>query len=135
VRNTSTGAGVTYTTTWQGEISKLQLSAGRTFTPSGAGGTFRADQFQIEYGRDLTQRLAFSTAGRYIHYAALLGVYGGSDYDYVNVTAGLKWRITRTWYLTGGVEYMREKFAAPVGAATNGMLYAAVGYEGLGRPQ
>jgi hypothetical protein len=131
---TSTKVGAVYTSLWQGEISKLQLSVGRTFTPSGAGGTFRADQFQVEYRRDLTARLAVKVAGRTIRATSVSGAYSGSDYNYVNAEAGLKWKVTRTWHLGGGVQYVREAFATPVGAAIDRMLYAGVGYQGLGRP-
>lgn len=134
VNDTRTGAGATFVTSWKGEISTLQFSAGRTFTPSGSGGIFRADQLQVEYSRDLSQRLAFTTAGRYIRYDSQSSAYNSSSYDYLTAVAGLKWKMTRTWYLVGNVEYLREKFEAPVRTASNGMLYAGVGYEGLGRP-
>jgi hypothetical protein len=135
LKSTSTGAGATYTAAWQGQISKLQLSAGRTFTPSGGGGIFRADQLQVQYDRDLTQRLAFTGAARVINDTSVSGAYTGSNYDYVNVTTRLKWKLTPTWYVAGGAEYLRAHFEPPVGAASNVMLYASVGYLGLGKPQ
>jgi roadblock/LC7 domain-containing protein len=130
----STGTGATYTTEWQGQLSKLQLSAGRTFTPSGAGGTFRDDQLQLQYSRDLTQRLAFTAAGHFISAVSVAGIYSNQNYNYVNATAELKWMITRTWHVGGGLEYIRDHFVPPVGSAANGVIYAFVGYQGLGRP-
>jgi hypothetical protein len=75
-----TGAGLTFVTSWKGEVSKFQLSAGRTTTPSGAGGTFRADQLQAEYHRDLRQRLALSAAGRFVRYQSQSGTDSGNNY-------------------------------------------------------
>jgi hypothetical protein len=133
VRSTTTGAGATYVTTWQGEIQKLQLSIGRTYTPSGAGGTFAADQLQAEYQRDLAPRLQFEGAVRYVNETSVSVVFRNADYSYVNATANLKWKMTPTWYLTGGVEYLYERFVSSVGNASNATVFVAVGYQGLGR--
>jgi hypothetical protein len=134
VDKSSTGVGLTFVTSWKGEVSKFQLSTGRTYTPSGAGGTFRADQLQAEYHRDLTQRLALSAGGRFVRYQSESGTDRGNNYDYVNAFAGLKWAATRTWYVSGGIEYLRRKIVPPIGTANNGMVYVAFGYQGLGRP-
>jgi len=110
------------------------LSGKRTYTPSGAGGTFRADQLQAEYHGDPTQRLALSAARRCVRYQSQSGTDSGSNHDYVNGFAGLKWAAMRTWYVRGGIEYLRRKIAPPTGTANNGMVYFAFGYEGWGRP-
>jgi len=133
-RAITTGTGATYITEWQGQVSKLQLSAGRTYTPSGAGGTFRDDQLQVQYNRDLTQRLAFTVAGHFINAVSVAGAFSDYNYNYVNAEAQFKWMITRTWHVACGVEYMREHFEPPVGSAANGLIYASVGYQGLGKP-
>jgi hypothetical protein len=126
-------AGATFTMLHKGEISTVQLSAGRTFTPSGSGGTFQADQLQAQYNRDFSPRLSLEAAGRAIRYTSLSSIYASSRYDYVNIEAMLRWMVARTWYVKGGAEYYHEKFAGSVGPANNGMLYAGFGYEGLGR--
>jgi hypothetical protein len=134
VRDTSTGWGGSLGTTWKGQISKVQLSVGRTFTPSGSGGAFRADQLQIQYDRDLTPRLALLAAARVISTTALASVYSSQNYNYVNANAGLKWKMTPTWYIGGGVGYLYEHFEAPVGYADNVTVYISFGYRGLGKP-
>jgi hypothetical protein len=133
VKSTTTGTGATYVTTWQGEIQKLDLSLGRTYTPSGAGGTFAADQLQVNYQRDLSPRLQFQGAARYVNETSVSVVFRSADYSYVNATASLKWKLTPTWYVTGGVEYLYEHFVSAFGNASNGMVYVAFGYQGLGR--
>jgi hypothetical protein len=133
LKETTTSGGGTYTTSWKGEVSTLQLSIGRTFTPSGAGGKYAADQAQIEYQRDLSPRLSTSVAARYIDYIALSTVDAGSEYHYVNSNASLKWKLTPTWYLSGGAQFQWVKTANPSASADNGVLYIAFGYQGLTR--
>jgi hypothetical protein len=130
---TSTNFGATYTTTWKGQISELNLSAGRTYTPGGSGGTYRADQLQVEYERQLSARLNATAAVRYIEYVSLLDTFVSGNYDYVNAVAGLKWKITPTWYFSGRLEYWREKFDSVGATANNNRVFIAFGYEGLAR--
>jgi hypothetical protein len=127
--------GATYTSVWHGQISSVQLSAGRTFTPSGAGGKYRADQAQLEYDRKASARLSTTFAIRYIRSDPLAQFQGGA-YKYLETVAGLKWLATRTWYFTGGVKYQWLHYGAATDAAHNNMAYVGIGYEGLGkRPQ
>jgi hypothetical protein len=135
IKETSNGGGGTFSTAWKGEVSRVMLSVGRTFTPSGSGGKFAADHAQVEYHRDLSQRLTFSAAAIYNRYKALSTAYRGANYDYVNATANLRWMLTPTWYVQGGAGYIWDKFPAPTGSAHNDMLYITFGYEGLRRPQ
>jgi hypothetical protein len=134
-RDTENGQGATFTTTWKGQISSLHLIAGQTFTPSGAGGIYKADQFQIEYDRNLSARFVTTYAVHYIKNVSVSEQYANSDYDYLTATASLKWMMTRTFYVVGGAAYTREREAVGTGPAADGMLYAAFGYQGLGRPR
>ena len=60
----------------------------------------------------------------------------GSNYTYINATAALKWYMTPTWYVSGGVAYVRERFALEAtGSADNSEAFVSVGYKGLGRRQ
>lgn len=133
-RDQSTNIGANYTGSFRGQISRVDLSIGRTITPSGAGGTFRADQVQVEYRRDLSPRTEFMLATRYIKYATLASGSTAGDYDYLNARMGLKRMVTRTWYLSGSLEYLREKFkGTDGGTANNGRAFVSIGYEGLQR--
>ena len=125
--------GATYTTHWAGQISDLQLSAGRTFTPSGAGGKYQADQFQIEYDRKLSARFSSVYAARYIRSRALVSQLQSGDYKYLETVAGFKWLAARTWYVSGGLQYQWLKYGSVNGSAGNGMAYVGFGYEGLGK--
>jgi hypothetical protein len=131
--NTANGIGVQYQTLWTGQISSIQLTVGRTFTPNGSGGSFRSDAFQGEYKRQFTARLSFDGAARYIRNVALSDAYAYGDYDYVVATADLRWNLTPTWYVGGGVQYLNDRYPQYDASATNAMAHVTFGYEALGR--
>jgi hypothetical protein len=133
VSESSTSGGATVSSTWKGEISSLMFIAGRTFTPSGAGGKYALDEVKFEYHRDLAPRWKLTAAGVYDRYTPVTSAIPGSDYSYVNVEASVKWLWTPTWYLATGVQYLFNKLGAPIGSASNDMLYVQFGYEGLAR--
>jgi hypothetical protein len=132
-RSTSSGVGASYQTTWKGQISQLQLTVGRTFTPNGAGGSYTSDQFQFEYRRQLSPRLSFDGAAHYIQNDALSREYDAGNYDYLIATADLKWNLTRTWFVGGGLQYLETKSPVAGTSANDSMLHVGFGYEGLGR--
>lgn len=132
-RTLTTGIGATYNLTWVGQIQKVQLNIGRTFTPSSNGGTFSANQVQVQYQRDLGPRMQFIGAAVYVDEKSVSPVFQDDDYNQGSATASLKWKMTPTWYVMGGLEYFRESFASSFGRASNGVIYVSVGYQGLGR--
>jgi hypothetical protein len=133
VSETSTSGGATVVTQWKGEVSSVMFVAGRTFTPSGAGGKYSLDQVHVEYHRDLAPRWKLTAAGVYDRYTPVTSAVAASDYTYVNVEVSLKWLWTPTWFLATGAEYLFNKLGPPLGSASNDMLYVQVGYEGLSR--
>jgi hypothetical protein len=133
ISETSTSGGATVVTTWKGELSSLMFVAGRTFTPSGAGGKYALDQVHFEYHRDLAPRWKLTAAGIYDRFTPVTSAVAASDYSYVNVEVSLKWLWTPTWFVATGAEYLFNKLGPPLGSADNDMLYVQVGYEGLSR--
>lgn len=133
ISTTSTSGGATVGTKWKGEISSVIFSAGRTFTPSGAGGVDALDQVQVEYHRDLSPRWKLTAAGIYDRYTPIVSATAASNYTYVNLEASLKWMWTPVWYVATGAEYLVDKSGAPIGSASNDMVYVQFGYEGLSR--
>jgi hypothetical protein len=78
--------------------------------------------------------MQFVGAARYVDQISVSGVYGSNNYSYVNVTTNLKWKLTPTWYVTGGLEYVYDHFSAVgIGEAQNGRVFIAFGYQGLGK--
>jgi hypothetical protein len=133
VKDTSNGVGATYVTSWKGQISQVQLTLGRTFTPNGAGGKFSSDAIQVEYKRQITPRTLFDTAVHYIQNVALSNRYADGNYDYLVVSADLRWMITPTWYVAGGLQYLEEKSPEQGLSANNSMAQVSFGYRGLDR--
>lgn len=129
----STNWGATFGVRYQGQVSRVNLEVGRSFSPSGFGGTSRADQVQVELRRSLSERTEFSTAVRYIDYSSLATVAAG-DYSYLRAGMNLRWRVSPTWYVAGGVGYWREEYDGSLGgAANNTQVSFSFGYEGLQR--
>lgn len=131
VHDKSTNWGADYTLYWKGQISEVDFNVGRTFTPGGNGGLSQAGQVQLELRRKLSPRTQLNWVARYIRYEGLVDV-AGSDYDYLNTGLGLTWDLTRTWYVSSGVQYWREEFdngADPDNVQVN----LAFGYRGLQR--
>jgi hypothetical protein len=133
IDSTANGVGAQYATIWTGQISQIQVTIGRTFTPNGSGSTYRSDALQAEYKRQFSPRLSLDTAVHYIRNVALSGIYAGGDYNYLIASADLRWNLTRTWFVAGGVQYLDESFPQSDTAAKNAMAHVAFGYEGLGR--
>jgi hypothetical protein len=127
----SNNFGATYATTWTGQTSSFRLSAGRTFSPNGAGGIYRTDQLQAEFDHRLSDRISTSYAARYIDARALVGA-GADNYKYGEAIAGIKWLLTRTWYLSGGAQFQWVRYGLSSSSGKNAMAYVSVGYQGLG---
>ena len=129
----SNGVGATYTTTWKGQISQLQLAVGSTFTPSGVGSKYRSDQAQGEYKYNLSARLLFITAAHYIRNVALASQFDSGNYNYIVADAGLRWSLTPTWYIGGNVEYLEIQSPVANTSAKNNMARISFGYQALPR--
>jgi hypothetical protein len=130
-KQTANGFGATFDMAYKGQLNQLQLTVGQTFTPSGAGGTYRSDQFQAEFKRTLTPRTSFVGAARYIHNVAVSSIYASGNYDYVIGTADLKWMASPTLYFAGGFQYLETRSFGTT--PNNKMLHVLFGYEALGR--
>jgi hypothetical protein len=141
ITTSTTGFGAQYQTTWKGQISEVQVTLGRTFTPNGSGGKYKSDAFQGEYKRSLTQRLTLDTAVHYIRNISLSNLFTDGNYDYLIATADIKYMLARTWYVGGGLQYIYTSspiIGAAAGtptsiAAKDAMAHISFGYLGLGR--
>lgn len=112
------------------ERSRIIVSGGRTFSPTGGGKTV-TDQLRVQYIHDFTQRLSGSIAGRGIRTRAQFENDRGNDRDYARADLSLRWAATRTWFIEGGYEYIWQEYLAEPAGAENHMLFVKVGYEGL----
>jgi len=120
-------------TTYKGQLSRLQTSLGRSITPSGGGGLYNSDNVRMQYEYDLTERLEFTTAARYLHNHALSKDIGNNDREYTRAELGLKWKFAPTWYLEAGYEYTWQKYKLDPSSAEDNSFAIRFGYEGLPR--
>lgn len=115
------------------EVSDWRLSVGRTYVPTGDGGKAESDLLRLQYRRDLSERLAFSGAGRYEMRNSITESRSSEDRDYARADLSLEWFMTQTWYLQGGYSYIWQDRESASGDADNNLLFISVGYKGLGR--
>jgi opacity protein-like surface antigen len=117
------------------EVSELILSLGRGVTPSGGGNVYNTDQLQVQYDRDLSERLTLMTAARYIRDRSLSKTASALDRDYGQADLELRYMLTRTWYVRAGYEYTSQKYDFVSGTARNNQFHVSFGYKGLERQQ
>lgn len=113
-------------------LTDLQIAAGHVVTPSGGGGLSETDVLNLTLDRRLSERLAFTAAALYYSDRGL-GENKGVGGDYANADFGLRWSVTRTWFVSGGYRYLWLKYKGANSGAQNHALFASVGYRGLGR--
>jgi hypothetical protein len=113
------------------EVSEWRMSIGRSFNPTGDRGKSEVDQFKLQYERQLSQRLSFRGAGRYETRNSLGGTDGGLDRDFARMDLGLRWLVTRNWYVGGGYAYMWEDQAEAPESGDNNRFFLTFGYQGL----
>jgi hypothetical protein len=81
----------------------------------------------------LTPRLSFDGAAHYIKNVALASQFESGNYNYGVVTADLRWSITRTWYVGGGLQYLEIRSPFAGSSARNSTANISFGYQALPR--
>jgi hypothetical protein len=125
--------GATFGMGYKGETSQLRLNLGQSITPSSFGSLYLADQIQLEYDRNVTERVTFTGALRAIRTVGVSSNLNGDNRNYVQGNLLLKWMITRTWFVQGGYVYVWQKYQADTQSADNNLILIKFGYQGLPR--
>lgn len=125
--------GANFKTVYKGQVSRTRLNVGRTITPSGTGGLLESDNVRLQFERDLTPRWELTAAGRYLRNRALSEDTAGNDRDYRRVELGLRWMVTRTWFVEGSYEYTWQKYENDPRSADDNSFALKFGYRGLPR--
>jgi hypothetical protein len=125
--------GANFKTVYKGQVSRTRLNVGRTITPSGTGGLLESDNVRLQFERDLTPRWELTAAGRYLRNRALTDDTAGNDRDYRRVELGLRWMVTRTWFVEGAYEYTWQKYENDSRSADDNSFALKFGYRGLPR--
>ena len=82
----------------------------RFVTPSGGGGVYVNDQAQLQYNRDLTERLAFTGAVICIKSQSTPLQHERSRPQLYANRRQVKWMIRPTWFVQGGYQYAWQKY-------------------------
>ena len=118
---------------WKAQAQEVRVNIGRALTPGSGGGLYATDQIQAEYDRDLTERLSYVVAVRGLRTNGLTSNVSSFDRDYARGDASVKWMITRTWMVQGGISYAWQKYRSIPGSADNNQIFVRIGYIGLPR--
>jgi hypothetical protein len=125
--------GATFNAAYKAQASQYRVNFGRLITPSGGGGLYVNDQVQFQYGRDVTERLAFTGAVIALRNHGLSPETATYSRNYVQTVVEAKYMIRPTWFVQGGYQYARQKYQTQLDGAMNNRVYISVGYQGLGR--
>jgi hypothetical protein len=129
---TATNWSATYSAAYRGEVSRIRFTVGRDLTPSSRGDKSATDQIRIGYDRTLTPRLDFTGAVRLLKERSIKGVSSNpNDRNYGTADLGLKWALTRTWFLHGEYRYFRQKYADTGSSAHDNVFVVSMQYLGL----
>ena len=116
---------------YKSQISQYRLILSRFVTPSGGGGVYVNNQAQVQYNRNLTERLEFTGAVIGIKAAQLPSNVNTLDRSYMQTAVELKWMIRPTWFVQGGYQYTWQKYTSSPDGAANNRIYIRLGYLGL----
>jgi hypothetical protein len=129
VTSDSTGYTVTadLTKRW-GEITSINLRAGRELLPSGVGALVQTDSLRVALSRELSETwTAVLEAGIY------RSKYIGTAIDpnksrYLHVEPHVSWRVAPGWQIDAGYSYARQKYDAQPDDATANTVYVTLSY-------
>ncbi len=106
------------------------LAASRTLSPTGDGVLVRRD----EVSGGLTRELAPRTSGRLrligFREEGLKSSVDYSDRKYARLEAGISYRLTPFWTLSGQYQFRHEKYEYADDAATSNAFWLSIGYQG-----
>jgi hypothetical protein len=111
------------------EVSRVRFEAGRYYRPTGTGTRAKFDQFRLQYNRDLSQRWHAGAAVRLFRNRG--ESLNGNDRDYGRLNLDLTRDLTPTWYLTGGYQYLVQKYKFDSSQRKDNVFSLTLGYRGL----
>jgi hypothetical protein len=125
--------GASFTTAYSGDVDQWRLTAARTYAPNGRGGKSSFDQFRLQYDRDLSERLQFTGAARYVKDEAIDDAGSADDRELALFGITLTWRVTARWFIRGGYQYLFQDKSSEPDKADDNRIMLGIGYQGLGR--
>jgi hypothetical protein len=122
--------GATFSAIYKAEAQQFRMDGGRVVTPSGGGGIYINEQLQLQYLRNVTQRLSVTGAVIALKNAGITSNVNGNARTFVRTVVEGKWMFTPTFYVQGGYQYMHQKYEAETDSAANNRIYIRFGYQG-----
>jgi hypothetical protein len=122
--------GATFSAIYKAEANQFRMDGGRVVTPSGGGGIYINDQVQLQYLRNVTQRLTLTAAVVALKNSGLTSNVNGNARTFVRTVVEGKWMFTPTFFVQGGYQYMHQKYEVETGSAANNRIYIRFGYQG-----
>lgn len=133
VKERSNDWGVGFSTYMKGDVDQWRVAAGRSYTPNGRGGKSAFDQFRVQYDRDLSERLHFMGAARYVKDKSISQVRSIGDREYSRLELSLTRFVSPKWFVRGGYQYTYQDKTGEPEAADDNRIMLSIGYQGLGR--
>jgi hypothetical protein len=130
----TSGWGGNLTAFVNGEVTQWRFTLEQGFWPTGDGGKSEVTQFRAQYRRDLTQRVRFNGAARYLRDRSIGTSDSDNDRDYARLELSLRYQMAPTWFVSSGYAYSWQEYVSDTDDAYNNQLFLSVGYLGLGRP-
>jgi hypothetical protein len=129
----TSGVGGNLTAYLNGTRDQWRFMLDSGWYPTGDGGKQKTDQARLQYRRDLTQRLQFNGAARYLRTRALSSSDDTDDRDYARLELSLRWMASPNWYVGGGYNLTWQEYVIEQDSAENNQFFLNCGYLGLGR--
>lgn len=116
----------------RGEVSELRLSIGRLISPSTRGSKVTVNQAHVQWKRQLSPRLDFLTAARYLQEERIGTIEGDDRRNTGGAEIGLRWRLSERWHIQGRAEVLLREMEQQPQTATDESIFIGIGYAGLG---
>ena len=117
----------------RGEISGIEASVGRMFSPSFGGVRVARDEVRAQYTRMLAPLWEASAAVRAFRNKSL-GDVDDSDRKFARADLEVTRQLSRTWTVSGGYSYIWQEYYVDEASGKDNVFMLRVGYEGLGPP-
>jgi hypothetical protein len=125
--------GGSFSAIYKNQTNQFRADIGRYLTPSGGGSVYFNNQLQLQYTRNMTQRLAVTAATVYLQNRAMTAEVSDNGRNYLRTVVDVKWMMSRLWFVQGGYQYTWQKYQLEPDGAANNRFYLRFGYQGLGR--
>lgn len=102
---------------WEGELSRLELSGSRDVEPSGRGVLVNADDLRVTWSRELGERLRLDSTLRASRREDLDITLRRNEYRYGAFVTAISYRLDEAWTASLAGVYSRQEYERPTGLA------------------